>query len=112
MDRARLALETEVPSAETLDVPFYLANVYSNVARLTDMRRVSANATRHVENGDWPEPTDGIGRFRLGKLYADQQRTDESQPAVIEEQRQLIAALTSRLAKVERTLAAALTGTS
>jgi hypothetical protein len=40
-----------------------------------------------------------------------QQRTDESQAGVIEEQRQVIAALASRLEKVEQTLTAAPTAT-
>ncbi len=69
---ARAALEAEVASATDLETPFYLANVYRNGGKLSAAGEVAGKATSQVEAGTIPEPTNGIGAFQLGKLYADQ----------------------------------------
>ena len=78
LGRALGRLEEEFESAPQLEVAFYLANAYRNVARLSDMRRVGEQSVRYVENGDWPEPTSGRDMFVLGKLYADLERSAEA----------------------------------
>jgi len=70
--RARETLEDEVASATSLEVPFYLCNVYQNAGREGDARRVATEATARVERGDLARPEAGPAMFRLGKLYADQ----------------------------------------
>jgi tetratricopeptide (TPR) repeat protein len=70
-ERARLQLEKEAGDSPDLEAPFYLANAYRNIGRLTDMRRVATEATSRVEKGELPEPSTGVEMFRLGKLYAD-----------------------------------------
>jgi tetratricopeptide (TPR) repeat protein len=40
LDRARQQLEKDVATASDLEAPFYLANTYRNVGRLTDARNV------------------------------------------------------------------------
>jgi tetratricopeptide (TPR) repeat protein len=77
-ERAREQLEKEAGDSPDLEAPFYLANVYRNVGRLTDMRRVATAATARVESGALPQPGSGVQMFRLGKLYADLGRNDET----------------------------------
>lgn len=71
-DRAREALENALSSATDLEIPFYLANTYDNLGRKEDARRIAAEATAGIEQGDLTRPTTGSGSFQLGKLYADQ----------------------------------------
>ncbi len=71
-DRALEALENALSSATDLEIPFYLANTYENLGRKEDARRIAAEATAGVEQGDLTRPTTGSRMFRLGKLYADQ----------------------------------------
>ncbi len=71
-DRAREALETALSSARDLEIPFYLANTYENLGRKEDARRIAAEATAGVEEGDLGRPTTGSSMFQLGKMYADQ----------------------------------------
>ena len=78
LQRARQALEAELPTALDLEVPFYLANTHRNFGRLSDAKRVAAQATGRLERGELPEPRNGIDRFRLAKLYDDQGRADEA----------------------------------
>jgi tetratricopeptide (TPR) repeat protein len=78
LERARTRLEQEVPGATDLEPAFYLANALRNVGRLTDAGSVARHATDRVENGSIPEPVSGVEMFRLGKLYADQERIDEA----------------------------------
>jgi tetratricopeptide (TPR) repeat protein len=77
-ERARLQLEKEVEDSPDLEVPFYLANAYRNIGRLTDMRRVATAAIARMENGELQEPSSGVEMFRLGKLYADLDRENEA----------------------------------
>jgi tetratricopeptide (TPR) repeat protein len=77
-ERARQQLEKEVENSADLEVPFYLANAYRNIGRLTDMRRIATAATTRVENGELPQPDSGVEMFRLGKLYADLDRESEA----------------------------------
>lgn len=79
LDRARGLLEQELGQASDLEIPFYLANAYRNAGRLTDARRVAAQATERVASGDLPAPADGFEMFRMGKLYADQDREAEAE---------------------------------
>jgi len=71
-DRAREALESALSSATDLEIPFYLANTYENLGRKEDARRIAAEATAGLDQGDLNRPTTGSGMFQLGKLYADQ----------------------------------------
>jgi tetratricopeptide (TPR) repeat protein len=76
LQRARSALEEEVGSATSLETPFYLANTYRNMGRVSDASQVARSATERVENGELPAPATGMEMFRLGKLYADQSREE------------------------------------
>jgi len=69
-ERAREALERELPKAKSLEVPFYLANVYGNQGQLSERKRVAAEAARLVASGSLPAPaaSDGVAWFRLAKL--------------------------------------------
>jgi len=78
LERARLALESELASAGTLDVPFYLANAYANLGRAEDARSVAKGATAKIESGASTTPETGIGLFQVGKLYQDQGREAEA----------------------------------
>ncbi|HKQ59871.1 MAG TPA: hypothetical protein VJS92_01225 [Candidatus Polarisedimenticolaceae bacterium] len=78
LERAREQLEAELSGAAGLETPFYLANAYSNLGRTADAKRVAADATQRIESGQWPKPVAGVDQFRLGKLYADQERPEEA----------------------------------
>jgi tetratricopeptide (TPR) repeat protein len=78
LERARQALEKENATAPSLEVPFYLANAYSNMGRPKEARDVAARATAQVESGAWRVPTDFMGCFQLGKLYQDQAKENEA----------------------------------
>jgi len=69
-------MEEESSGGTDLEAPFYLSNAYQRVGRLTDMKRVAAATTSRVEQGDLAEPTSAVDMFRLGKLYADQERSE------------------------------------
>ena len=47
--RALSSLENELSSAQHIEVPFYLVNVYKNANRDADARRVAADATSRVD---------------------------------------------------------------
>lgn len=74
LQRARERLEQEAPTSTTLEAPFYLANTYRNVAKLSEMREVAERAVLRVEQRELPEPSEPLDQFRLGKLYADLER--------------------------------------
>ena len=78
LERAKDRLEEELPEATGLDVPFYLVNAYQNLSRSGDGLDVAKTTTARIESGELPEPDDPIEMFRLGKLYADQNRTAEA----------------------------------
>lgn len=78
LDRAKILLEEEIPDAANLEPSFYLANAYRNVGKLSDASAVAARATARVENGEIASPESGVEMFRLGKLYADQERVAEA----------------------------------
>jgi len=73
-ERARVQLEKEVATAFNLEAAFYLANAYRNSGRLSDAGRVAAEATRKLEDHQLAEPTTPHEQFRVGKLYADQEK--------------------------------------
>jgi hypothetical protein len=76
LERAREQLETELPTSEGLEVPFYLVNAYQNLSRPDDANRVAAETTAAIDSGEAPEPENPLEMFRLGKLYADQGRAE------------------------------------
>ena len=78
LERARQTLESELPTASTLDVPFYLANAYSNLGRATEARDLARGVTAKIESGAMKAPQSGIGLFQVGKLYQDQGRQDDA----------------------------------
>jgi tetratricopeptide (TPR) repeat protein len=81
LDRARAALETEIPAARSLEDSFYLANTYTNLGRTEDARKIAHDATAKLESGGTRAPTTAIGQFQLGKLYQDQGRQTEAATA-------------------------------
>ena len=78
LERARQTLETELPSSDTLDVPFYLANAYSNLGKAAEARDLARGVTTKLESGAMKVPQSGIGLFQVGKLYQDQGRQDDA----------------------------------
>lgn len=78
LQRAIALLESEVAIAKGLEAPFYLANALTNLGRAADARRVAAAATERVASGEIAAPSDGIERFRLGKLHADQNNEEDA----------------------------------
>lgn len=74
LERASTLLERETVSGGGIESWFYLANAYRNLGRTADARKAAAEATGKVEAKSWPEPADPLDMFRLGKLYADQDR--------------------------------------
>lgn len=78
LERARLALESEVTGGRSLEASFYLANTYVNLGRADDARATAHEMTGRIESGKAPATTTAIGQFQLGKLYQDQGRTNEA----------------------------------
>jgi tetratricopeptide (TPR) repeat protein len=78
LERARVALETELASSTSLEAVFYLANTYANLGRAADAREAAQGMTAKIESGQVVAPTSGIGLFQIGKLYQDQSRQAEA----------------------------------
>lgn len=79
LQRAVTKLQNETGGDRpALESSFYLANAYSNLAKLSTASEVATAATRAVESGKWPEPTSGPDMFRLAKLYADGGNDDKA----------------------------------
>ncbi len=76
LSRSVDALEQEVSGTADMEVPFYLVNAYQNSGRRPDGARVAAAMTARVESEEIPEPTTALNMFRLGKLYADQEKDE------------------------------------
>ena len=72
-------LGQEHRAGASLASSFYLVNAYANAGKAADARQVAAEATSRIEAEPRREPTDAVDRFRLGKLYADQQRATEAE---------------------------------
>ena len=72
-------LAREHREGASLASSFYLVNAYSNAGKTAEARQVAAEATTRVENDKRREPSDALDRFRLGKLYADQQKAAEAE---------------------------------
>src|SRR5260221_2667480 len=81
LERARVALESEIASARSLEGSFYLANTYSNLGRAADARQVAHEMTAKIESGRVKTPTSAIGRLQLGELYQDQGLQHEAETA-------------------------------
>jgi len=78
LGRAAEKLLEENGHAKSLETPFYLANAYRNLQRLSDIQPVAAQATAEVESGALSQPGRGIEMFQLAKLYEDQGRTEDA----------------------------------
>lgn len=79
LNRARETLEKEnADAAAPLEVPFYLANAYTNLGRAPDARRVAEAATKSVESGARKKPAGVLDAFQVGKLYQDQGRAEDA----------------------------------
>jgi tetratricopeptide (TPR) repeat protein len=76
--RAMTVLEQEFASGGGLEVAFYLSNAHRNTNNPTRSTEVAGEAIRRQESGTWPEPETALERFRIGKLYADQNREEEA----------------------------------
>jgi len=81
--KARTTLRRAVELLESDPAPdyessFYLANAYRNSGKLTDMARVANAAIARVESGKIGEPSSALEMFRLGKLYADVEKTEQA----------------------------------
>jgi tetratricopeptide (TPR) repeat protein len=74
LTRASETLEKENTDKAPLEIPFYLANAYSNQRRPQDARAVAEAATKSLESGARAQPTGVIESFQVGKLYQDQGR--------------------------------------
>jgi len=72
--RASETLEKENTEKAPLEIPFYLANAYSNQKRPQDARKVAEAATHSIETGARGKPAGVIESFQVGKLYQDQGR--------------------------------------
>jgi tetratricopeptide (TPR) repeat protein len=71
LERARQALEKEITTARSIEVPFYLANTYSNQGKAGEAQGVAREALAKLDSGKYKEPTTPIGAFQVGKLYQD-----------------------------------------
>jgi len=76
--RALKVLEEEFAAGGGLEVAFYLSNAYRNRNAPDRSVEVAQEATRRLESGDWNEPGTALGKFRIGKLYADQNRDNQA----------------------------------
>jgi len=79
LPRAVELLEQEHKQGGSLASSFYLVNAYTNAGKAAEARRVAAEATERIGSDPKREPTDPVDRFRLGKLFADQQKTAEAE---------------------------------
>ena len=77
MRRALGVLESEVESGGSLESAFYLSNTYRNLGQHTKAKEVAAKATTLVEQRTW-KPSGGTELFRVGKMYADQDQSDQA----------------------------------
>jgi tetratricopeptide (TPR) repeat protein len=80
LEKARAALERDVATATTFEAGFYLANAYANLSMEAQLPIAAARTTARFEAGEIPKPVQPLEQFRLGKLYADQQRDRLAQP--------------------------------
>jgi tetratricopeptide (TPR) repeat protein len=78
LERAQVTLEDELGASASLEVPFYLANTYTNLGRAPDAKRVAQGATAKIESGAINAPKTAIELFQVGKLYQDQGRQVEA----------------------------------
>ena len=76
--RALTVLEQEFAAGGGIEVAFYLSNAYRNRNDPDRSVQIALAACRRLESGDWPAPVAALDRFRVGKLYADQDRKDEA----------------------------------
>ena len=78
LERARVALEKEIVTARTIDVPFYLANTYSNLGKSAESQAVAREAIVKLDKGTYAAPKTAIGAFQVGKLYQDVGQTADA----------------------------------
>ena len=76
--RAMAVLEKEFETGGGLEVAFYLSNAYRNRNQPERSVEVALEATRRQESGVWPPANTALRQFRLGKLYADQNREEQA----------------------------------
>jgi len=70
--QALRTLEQEYAEGGDLETAFYLSNVYRNMRRGEESRRVAAETTARIEAGHITVSDDPLDAFRAGKLYEDQ----------------------------------------
>jgi len=92
LEKSRAALERDVATASTFEAGFYLANAYANLGMDAQLPIAAARTTARFEAGEIPKPTQPLEQFRLGKLFADQQRDELAQPWYEEAVDQFVAA--------------------
>jgi len=78
MRRALEVLQQEAAASNTLEVSFFLANALANMGLLPAATKTASEATSRIEKKEWPPPSRALDQFRVAKLYADQNRTDEA----------------------------------
>jgi len=78
--RAATALEGENVPGCSVEVPFYLANAYTNLGRTDDARRVASETLLRLET-DGHEPNSAMEWFQVGKLAQDAGRNDRAEAA-------------------------------
>jgi hypothetical protein len=74
LEQARTLLEKEVAVAQGFEAAFYLSNTYANLGLTEEVPRLAATVTAKLESEAIKAPTTAVEQFRLGKLYADQDR--------------------------------------
>ena len=80
LEQARALLEEEVKVAQGFEAAFYLSNTYANLGLGAEVPRFAAAVTGRFEAEDIKPPTTAVEQFRLGKLYADQERARLAAP--------------------------------
>jgi tetratricopeptide (TPR) repeat protein len=78
LGRAQQALEKEIVASRTIDVPFYLANAYSNLGKAAEAQAVAREAIAKLDKGTYAAPKTAIGAFQVGKLYQDLGQADNA----------------------------------
>ena len=77
-NRAHTVLQQEFAAGGGVEVAFYLSNSYRNRNDRVRSVQVALAVCKRLESGDLPLPETAPNRFRVGKLYADQDREDEA----------------------------------
>jgi tetratricopeptide (TPR) repeat protein len=76
--RAFEILETEFDEGGDLETAFYLSNAYRNRQQPEKSKQVALMVTDSLKSGTRPHPVSALDQFRVGKMYADQDKATEA----------------------------------